>query len=282
VLELEERRAAILAEIGKQGKLTPELAAKLRRHDQGGARGSLPALQAQAPHPRDDRPRARPRAPRAAHPGAAGRGRSRAGGAPPSSTLEGGPDGRRRAQGRARHRRRDRSPSAPCARDRARGLREGGRARRRLRSPTRRSEPTKFEQYYDFRSRSRRSPRTASWRSAAARRKASCARDRLEAERVVRKLEAVMKLDRRSPFASELEPRCRRLQAPARAERRDRRARRAQDAADRAAVDVFADNLAPAARRAVRRRRRDRRRSGHPHGLQVRRARRDREVPRER
>ena len=44
---------------------TPELAARIeRRDDQAGARGPLPAVQAEAPHPRDDRARARPRAAR--------------------------------------------------------------------------------------------------------------------------------------------------------------------------------------------------------------------------
>ena len=54
--ELEARRATILGSIREQGKLTPELEAQIAAaDDQGGARGPLPALQAEAPHQGDDR-----------------------------------------------------------------------------------------------------------------------------------------------------------------------------------------------------------------------------------
>ena len=53
LLELDERRRAVLAEIGRQGKLTPELEQKIREpQDQGRARRSVPAVQAEAPHAR--------------------------------------------------------------------------------------------------------------------------------------------------------------------------------------------------------------------------------------
>ncbi len=61
--ELEERRAAILASIEEQGKLTPELKAEIeRRRNQAAPRRPLPALQAEAPHQGADRPRGRHRA----------------------------------------------------------------------------------------------------------------------------------------------------------------------------------------------------------------------------
>lgn len=51
--ELEERRAAIIASIDEQGKLTAELAQSIdAAEDQTAAGGSLPALQAQTPHAR--------------------------------------------------------------------------------------------------------------------------------------------------------------------------------------------------------------------------------------
>ena len=65
--ELEERRAAILKSIEEQGKLTPELArVDRRRRDQGAARRSLPAVQAEAPDEGADRARSRARAARPA------------------------------------------------------------------------------------------------------------------------------------------------------------------------------------------------------------------------
>ena len=58
--ELEARREAILGSIREQGKLTPELEGADRGgRDQGGARGSLPALQAEAADQGDDRAGAR-------------------------------------------------------------------------------------------------------------------------------------------------------------------------------------------------------------------------------
>ena len=78
--ELEERRAAVLKSIAEQGKLTPELQAAIEaRAHQAGARRPLPALQAEAPHQGDDRPRGRHRASgrspvRRPRPDAAGRG----------------------------------------------------------------------------------------------------------------------------------------------------------------------------------------------------------------
>ena len=63
--ELEERRAAILASVAEQGKLTDELRCPDRRGGhQGPAGGPLPAVQAEAAHQGADRPRERPRAAR--------------------------------------------------------------------------------------------------------------------------------------------------------------------------------------------------------------------------
>jgi uncharacterized protein len=130
VLELEERRAAILEEIGKQGKLTPELEKKLRacptkaeledlylpykpkrrtRAMIAKERGLEPLAERILAQPRGRSPRARRR---------------------PSSTGEGGPDRRgKEALARAR------ATSSPSASPRRRGARvvreafEGGRAR---------------------------------------------------------------------------------------------------------------------------------------------------------
>ena len=63
--DLEERRAAILASIEEQGKLTPELKAEIERcRNQAAPRRPLPAVQAEAPHQGADRPRSRHRAAR--------------------------------------------------------------------------------------------------------------------------------------------------------------------------------------------------------------------------
>ena len=59
--ELEDRRKAMLDSIRSQDKLTPELEKQLlRRGHKGAARRHLSALQAQAPHQGDHRPRGRP------------------------------------------------------------------------------------------------------------------------------------------------------------------------------------------------------------------------------
>ena len=61
--DLEDRRAAILASIEEQGKLTPELEGEIEDAETKAApRGSLPALPAEAPHQGADRARGRPRA----------------------------------------------------------------------------------------------------------------------------------------------------------------------------------------------------------------------------
>ena len=63
--ELEERRAAILASIDEQGKLTDELRDQHQRgRHQGPAGRPLPAVQAEAADQGADRPRERPRAAR--------------------------------------------------------------------------------------------------------------------------------------------------------------------------------------------------------------------------
>ena len=65
LVELDARRKSILSEIKSQGKLTPELEKQLTNaRDQGRARRSVPAVQAQAPHARDHRQGARARAAR--------------------------------------------------------------------------------------------------------------------------------------------------------------------------------------------------------------------------
>ncbi len=72
VLELDERRRAVVSEIHKQGKLTDALLAQdPRLRDQVRPGGPVPPLQAQAPHARHHRPGARAGAARRAHLGAA-------------------------------------------------------------------------------------------------------------------------------------------------------------------------------------------------------------------
>ena len=55
--ELEERRKTVLETIESQGKLTPELRARSKRRSKRPNRGSVPAVQAEAPNQGIDRPR---------------------------------------------------------------------------------------------------------------------------------------------------------------------------------------------------------------------------------
>ncbi len=115
------------------------------------ARGHLPPVQAEAPHPRDDRPRARPRAARDAHPRAAARGGPARRRRRVRRRGEGGPGREGGAGGRARHRgggasRRTWRCAATCATS---SENEGVVVCEAM--PGKASEPTKFETYYGFR-----------------------------------------------------------------------------------------------------------------------------------
>ena len=147
--ELEDRRAAVLEEIRKQGKLDEALEARIMGgRVEGPPRGHLPALQAEAAHQGADRPRGRPRA--------AGRHAAR--------RPHAGPAGRRRPglrqrAGRRRRRRRWRAP-APILVERFAedadligGLRERMWTRGRLVTKVREGKETdgaKFADYFDF------------------------------------------------------------------------------------------------------------------------------------
>ena len=244
-VELEERRMAILAEIGKQGKLTPELAAKIIACTTKAAIEDL-----YLPY----KPKRRTRAMIARERGLE----------PLALRLLGQPmDGDPRKEAEAFV---DAAKEVATVEDALKGARdiaaetlaESADARAIVRRafetegmvvtaavPEKTTQPTKFEQYYDFKESVAAIP---SHRFLAIRRGETEGVLRfdlsVEAERVVPKLEAVMKLDRKSPFAGELELAVadgyKRVLVPSvendvRVELKQR--------ADRAAVDVFADNL---------------------------------------
>lgn len=244
-VELEERRVAILAEIGKQGKLTPELAAKIIACTTKAAIEDL-----YLPY----KPKRRTRAMIAREKGLE----------PLALRLLAQPmdgDPRKEAEAFVDLAKEVASVDEALkgARDiAAEALAESADARAIVRRafetegmvvtaavPEKTTQPTKFEQYYDFKESIAAIP---SHRFLAIRRGETEGVLRfdlsVEAERVVPKLEAVMKLDRKSPFAGELELAVadgyKRLLVPSvendvRVELKQR--------ADRAAVDVFADNL---------------------------------------
>ena len=246
LVELEERRAAILASIDEQGKLTPELEAQAARRDRKAELEDLYLPYKPAPQ-RAPRSRARrglePLAERIlAQPPTATRRRGRGVRRPRRRSPTSTPRSPARATSSPR-----RSPRPPrCAR-RAPRVRRARRARRRRSCRARSDEPTKFEQYYDFEEPvaddpvaplPRDPPRRGRGRAARARRAST--RERVAAG-ILRLVEARSRR-RRGPAQLAARGR-RRAEAPARAERRERRARRAQAALRREAVDVFADNL---------------------------------------
>jgi uncharacterized protein len=245
LLELEERRAAVIDEIRKQGKLTPELEAKLRAVSTKAVLEDL-----YLPYKPKRRTRAMIAKERGLEPLAL---RILA------QPREGDPRGEAGAFV-------DASKEVPTVEDALKGARdivaevlaEHAEARALVRDafekegvlrttavPEKTQEPTKFEQYYDFEEPIAQIP---SHRFLAIRRgeKEGILRTEiaLEAERTVPKLEAMMKLDRRSPFAAELELAVldgyKRLLVPS--VENDVRVELKMKA-DRAAVDVFADNL---------------------------------------
>jgi len=244
-VELEERRVAILGEIGKQGKLTPELAAKIVGCTTKSALEDL-----YLPY----KPKRRTRAMIARERGLE----------PLAQRILAQPgegDPRREAEAFI-----DVAKEVASIEDALKGARdivaetlaESADARALVRRafetegqvvsagvPDKITQPTKFEQYYAF---SEPVAQIPSHRFLAIRRGETEGVLRLdltvEAERVLPKLEAVMKLDRRSPWASELElgvaDGYKRLLVPSvendvRIELKVR--------ADRQAVDIFADNL---------------------------------------
>ncbi|GAB4113603.1 MAG: Tex family protein [Sandaracinaceae bacterium] len=245
LLELEERRAAVLDEIRKQGKLTPELEAKLRAATTKAVLEDL-----YLPYKPKRRTRAMIAKERGLEPLAL-------------RILAQPADGDPRGEAAAFV---DAAKEVPSVEDALKGARdivaevlaEHAEARAIVREalekegvlattavPEKTKEPTKFEQYYDFKEPVAQIP---SHRFLAIRRgeKEGILRTEivLEAERTVPKLEAVMKLDRRSPFAGELELAVldgyKRLLLPS--VENDVRVELKMKA-DRAAVEVFADNL---------------------------------------
>ncbi|MBN8613783.1 MAG: RNA-binding transcriptional accessory protein [Deltaproteobacteria bacterium] len=246
VLEMEERRASILEEIGKQGKLSPELEKKIR-----GASTKAELEDLYLPYKPKRRTRAMIAKERGLEPLAL---RILA------QASDGDPSGEAQAFV-------DAAKEVPSIADALKGARdivaevlaEHASARAIVREafekesviktsavPEKTKEPTKFEQYYEF---SEAASVMPSHRFLAIRRgeKEGILRTEmvLEAERTVPKLEAVMKLDRRSPWAGELELAVadgyKRLLVPS--VENDVRVELKMKA-DRAAVDVFADNLA--------------------------------------
>jgi uncharacterized protein len=245
LLELEERRAAILEEIGKQGKLTPELEARIRA---AATKAVLEDLY--LPYKPKRRTRSMIAKERGLEPLAL-------------RILAQPADGDPRGEASSFV---DAAKEVPSIEDALKGARdivaevlaEHAEARAIVRDafekegvlvtsavPEKTKEPTKFEQYYDFREPIAQIP---SHRFLAIRRGEKDgvlrAEITLEAERTVPKLEAVMKLDQRSPFAGELELAVldgyKRLLVPS--VENDVRVELKMKA-DRAAVDVFADNL---------------------------------------
>ena len=164
--ELDERREAILGQIGEQGKLTPELEAALAaRRTKAELEDLYLPYKPKRRTRRDDRARARARAARGADPSQQQAIATRDARPRRSST-------RRRRCRTWRRRSRARATSAPSvvARRgdvaRARGLPARGRGERRSWSGQS-EEGAEVRDYYDTSSsRSRRSRRIASWRSA--------------------------------------------------------------------------------------------------------------------
>ena len=245
VLELEERRASILEEIGKQGKLTKELEHKLRT---AATKAILEDLY--LPY----KPKRRTRAMIAKERGLE----------PLALRLLAQPgegDPRKEAEAFV-----DLAKEVPSIEDALKGARdiaaevlaEHAEARAIVRDafekegvvgtsavPEKTKEPTKFEQYYDYKEGIAQIP---SHRFLAIRRGEKegflRAEITIEAERTVPKLEMVMKVDRRSPFAEQLSLAVldgyKRLLIPS--VENDVRVDLKMKA-DRSAVDVFADNM---------------------------------------
>ena len=245
VLELEERRAAILEEIGKQGKLTPELKAKILACTTKAALEDL-----YLPY----KPKRRTRAIIARERGLE----------PLALRILAQPhDGDPRAEAQAFVSAEKEVPDVEAALQGARDIvaeaaAESADVRALVREafekegvlkvegvPDKIKEPTKFEQYYEFAEPVAQIP---SHRFLAIRRgeKEGILRASMEidTERLLPRIELVMKRDAASPFANDMSvaiaDAMKRLLAPSvendvRVELKMR--------SDRAAVDVFADNL---------------------------------------
>jgi uncharacterized protein len=245
VLEMEERRAAILEEIGKQGKLTPELEKRIRT---AGTKAELEDLY--LPYKPKRRTRAMIAKERGLEPLAL-RILAQPGEGDPSGEAQAFVDLAKEVPSVAEALKGARDIVAEIVAERAEARaivreafeKEGVLATTAV--PEKTKEPTKFEQYYEF---SEPIAQIPSHRFLAIRRgeKEGILRTEigLDAERTVPKLEAVMKLDRRSPWAGELEAAVldgyKRLLVPS--VENDVRVE-LKIKADRAAVDVFADNL---------------------------------------
>ncbi len=246
VLELEERRAAILEEVGKQGKLTPELEKKLRA---ASTKAELEDLY--LPYKPKRRTRAMIAKERGLEPLAL-RILGQSSDGDPSGEAQAFVDLAKEVSSIADALKGARDIVAEVLAENAAGraiVREAFEKESVIKTsavPEKTKEPTKFEQYYEF---SEASAVMPSHRFLAIRRgeKEGILRTEmvLEAERTVPKLEVVMKLDRRSPWAGELEAAVldgyKRLLVPS--VENDVRVELKMKA-DRAAVDVFADNLA--------------------------------------
>ncbi|MFO0708988.1 MAG: Tex family protein [Sandaracinus sp.] len=245
VLEMEERRAAILEEIGKQGKLSPELEKKIRM---AATKAELEDLY--LPYKPKRRTRAMIAKERGLEPLAL-RILAQPGEGDPSGEAQAFVDLAKEVPSVAEALKGARDIVAEVVAERAEAraiVREAFEKEGVLQTtavPEKTKEPTKFEQYYEF---SEPIAQIPSHRFLAIRRgeKEGILRTEiaLDPERTVPKLEAVMKLDRRSPWASELEAAVldgyKRLLVPS--VENDVRVELKMKA-DRAAVDVFADNL---------------------------------------
>ncbi len=245
VIDLEDRRAAILAEIEKQGKLTPELRAKIL------AQVSKAALEdLYLPY----KPKRRTRATIAKERGLE----------PLALRLLAQPkDGSPREEAEAFVSVEKEVPTVEAALAGARDIAaeviaESADARAAVREtfekegvlisaavPDKTKEPTKFEAYYAYEEPVRTMPSHRFLAIRRGEREGFLRADvKIDAERVLPRLERVAKLDRESPFCSELEnavaDSLKRLLAPSVENdvRIDLKLR-----ADRGAVDVFADNL---------------------------------------
>ena len=283
LVELEARRAAILASVAEQGKLTPELEAKLRA-----ATGKAELEDLYAPY----RPRRKTRASVARDKGLeplAQRILAQAGDGDPAAEaqqfmVEGVASADEALAGA-------RDIVAELVADTAevrayvrREYAEHGELSSSV-VPGKDAEPTKFEQYYNFSEAVRTIP---SHRFLAIRRGEAegvlRAHVAVDTAKVGAGIERLAKLDGASPWAEQLRlavaDALKRLLAPSiendvRAELKLR--------SDGAAVDIFAGKPAqPPARGAARLGVGDRRRSRAAHRLQVRRDRRHRQVPRHR
>jgi uncharacterized protein len=242
---MEERRAAILEEIGKQGKLTPELEKKIRT---AGTKAELEDLY--LPYKPKRRTRAMIAKKRGLEPLAL-RILAQPGEGDPSGEAQAFVDLAKEVPSVAGALKGARDIVAEIVAERAESraiVREAFEKEGVLQTsavPEKTKEPTKFEQYYEF---SEPIAQIPSHRFLAIRRgeKEGILRTEigLDAERTVPKLEAVMKLDRRSPWSGELEAAVldgyKRLLVPS--VENDVRVELKMKA-DRAAVDVFADNL---------------------------------------